>query len=71
MACFADINIKQGSVETYARCGGIFNIHFTANLLRNLPVKKLVNRLRIERIIVMSLSPRFLAHPVVVLRRLA
>jgi len=23
MACFADINIKQGSVETYARCGGI------------------------------------------------
>ena len=41
MACFADINIKQGSVATYARCGGIFNIHFTSNLLRNLPVKKI------------------------------
>jgi len=35
MACFGDINILQGSV---ARCGGIFSIHFTANLPRNLPV---------------------------------
>ena len=35
------INDKlQGSVATYARCGGMFNIHLTANLLRNLPVKK-------------------------------
>ena len=40
MACFADINVSQGSVETHARCGGIFNFHLTANLLRNLPVKK-------------------------------
>ena len=38
MACFADINISQGSVATYARCGGIFNIHLTTNLPRNLPV---------------------------------
>jgi len=38
MACFADINVSQGSVATYARCGGIFTIHLTANLLRNLPV---------------------------------
>ena len=37
-ACFADINVSQGSVATYARCGGIFNSHFTANLLQNLPV---------------------------------
>jgi len=29
MACFADINISQGSVATYVRCGGIFNIHLT------------------------------------------
>ena len=36
-ACFADINVSHGSVATYARCGGIFNIHLTANLLRNLP----------------------------------
>ena len=34
MACFADINISQGSVATYARCGGIFNMHLTANLPR-------------------------------------
>jgi len=46
-ACSADINVSQGSVATYARCGGVFNIHLTANLPRNLPVKyiffKLVN----------------------------
>jgi len=38
MACFADINVSQGSVATYARCDGIFNTHLTANLPRNLPV---------------------------------
>ena len=38
MACFADTNVSQGSVATRARCGGIFNIHLTANLSRNLPV---------------------------------
>ena len=27
MDCFADINVSQGSVATYARCGGIFDIH--------------------------------------------
>ena len=41
MACFADINVLQGSVTTYAKCGGIFNIHLTANLPGNLPVKKI------------------------------
>ena len=40
MACFADINVSQGSVATYARCGGVFNMHLTANLPGNLPVKK-------------------------------
>jgi len=40
MACFADINVSQGSVATRARCGGIFDIHLTSNLPRNLPVKK-------------------------------
>ena len=38
MACFADVNVSQGSVATYAMCGGIFNMHLTANLQRNLPV---------------------------------
>ena len=36
MACFADINVSQGSVPTYAMCGGIFNTHLTANLPKNL-----------------------------------
>jgi len=31
MACFADINVSQGSVATYAKCGGSFDNHFTAN----------------------------------------
>ena len=61
MACFADINVSQGSVATNARCGGIFDIHLTANLPGNMLVK---NRLRFDRIMVMSLWPRFLAHPV-------
>ena len=64
MACFADINVSQGSVATYARCGEMFNIHLAANLLRNLSVKKNVNRLKFDRIVVKSLWLRFLAHPV-------
>jgi len=43
LACFADVNVSQGSVATYARCGGIFNIHLTANLPRNLLVKKITS----------------------------
>ena len=42
MACFTDINVSQGSVATYARRGGIFNIHLTTHLPRNLPVKKIL-----------------------------
>jgi len=40
MSSFADINVPQGSVATSARSGGIFNTHLTANLPRNLSVKK-------------------------------
>jgi len=40
MACLANINVSQGSVATFARCGVIFDICLTANLPRNLPVKK-------------------------------
>ena len=32
MACFADINVSQGSVATYARCGGILNTYLTSDL---------------------------------------
>jgi len=40
MACFADTNVSRGSVAIYARCGGIFNTHLTANFLKDPPVKK-------------------------------
>ena len=36
--------VSQGSVTTYATCGGIFNTHLTANLPRNLAEKKMENR---------------------------
>ena len=44
VACFADINVSQGSVATHARCGGIFNVYLTANLPRNLAVKIFLDR---------------------------
>ena len=47
MVCFADINVLQGSVATYARCSGIFNIHLTANLLGNLPAKTFFESVKI------------------------
>ena len=34
MACFADINVSQGSVATCARCGGIFNISFNSKFTK-------------------------------------
>jgi len=46
MACFADINVSQGSVATYARCSGNFDTHLTANLPRNLPVKKILKSVK-------------------------
>jgi len=49
MACFDDINVSQGCVATYARCGGIFDIHLTTTLQRNLPVKNLAYRLTFSR----------------------
>ena len=33
------MNVSQGNVATYARCGGSVNMHLTANLSRNHPVK--------------------------------
>jgi len=49
MACFADINVSQGSVATYTRCGETFSIHLSANLLRNLPVKKMCKSVKIRQ----------------------
>jgi len=54
------INVSRGSVATYARCGGIFNIRLTTNLPRNLPVIFFKIRLRFDRVMVMSLcGPTF------------
>jgi len=64
MACFADSNVLRGSVARYAKCGEGFNISLTANLSRNLPVKNFLYRLRTDRIMILSLWPRFMAHPV-------
>jgi len=55
MACFADSNVLQGSVATYARCSGIFSIFLTANLPTNIPVKNFLNQLRFDR----SMVPLF------------
>jgi len=49
MACFANINVSQGSVATYATCGDIFDIQLTANLPRNLPVKKILKSVKISQ----------------------
>ena len=43
---------------------GIFNNHFTANSLKNLPMEKFESRLRFDRIMAMSLGVSFLAYPV-------
>ena len=56
---FSDINVLQGSVTTYARCGGIFDSHVAAHLRSNLPVKKSENWLRFNRIITMSFDLTF------------
>jgi len=63
MACFADVNVSQGSVATYARCGRIFNIRLTTNLPRNLAVKYSLNRLTYDRMVVMSLWLCFFGPP--------
>jgi len=59
MASFADINVSQGSLAAYARCGGIFNIHFITNLPRNLPVI-FFKSVKFDRVC----GPTFMAHPI-------
>ena len=63
MACSAYINVSQGSVATYARRVGIFSVHLTDNLTRNLPMEQFLNRLRFGRNMVMSLWPRCFDPP--------
>jgi len=68
MVWFADNNGSQGSVATYARCGGMFNTHSTANLPRNLPVKKICKSVKIgQNYGHESVASFFLARPVVII----
>jgi len=56
MACFADINVLQGSVATCARSGGILNIQLGPNykFTRNSSSEKTIfNRFRFGRIVAM------------------
>ena len=46
MACIADINVSQDSVATYARRGGTADIRLTANLPRNVLVKKFLKSVK-------------------------
>ena len=63
MACLADINVSQGSVATYARSGGIFNIRWTTNLglPRNLSVSFLIG-LDLTKLWSWICGSTFLAH---------
>ena len=47
---FSAINLSQGSAETCARCGGIFDNDFTVNYHEILLRKNFKNRLRFDRI---------------------
>ena len=48
----------------YKWCGGIFNIHLTAHLLRNLPVKSFLIGKNLTELLSWVCGPSFLAHPV-------
>ena len=67
MACFADVNVSQGSVATYARCGKIFNIKFNYKFTRQSPRENFYKiRLDFTELWPQICGPTFLAHPVCV-----
>ena len=59
MACFADISVSQGSVATYTRCGEIFLYPFNCKFTKASSSENFFNRLRIDRIMVVSMAPFF------------
>jgi len=65
MAYFADINVLQVSVATYARRGGIFNMNLIENLPVNPPVKNICELVQIWQNYVHESVAPFLAHPVI------
>ena len=56
--------LNFGSVATYARCGGIYNNHFIANFVENLPVEFFLNRLMFDEVIPIRLVSSFLRDTV-------
>ena len=59
IACFADINVYK---VVWQHMQGVVGLLVTS-LLQILPVKKIVNRLRFDKIMVISVCPHFLRHP--------
>jgi len=59
-----NINISQGSVATYLRCGGITEQEFVANLPLSLPAKNFENWLTFGEVMGKSLVSCFLTHGV-------
>jgi len=60
--------VSQGSVATYARCGGSFNTHLTTNLPRNLPVKNVFKSVHIWQNCGHECVSPFLAYRVVLMQ---
>jgi len=63
MACFADINVSQGSVAIYARCDEIFKYPLNYKFTEESCSEFFLNRFRFDRITVMSLWPHFFGAP--------
>ena len=65
MDCFADINVSQGSVVyNICKVQWDFKYPFNCKFQKESSNGRKLNRLRFDRIVIMSLWPRFLAHPV-------
>ena len=64
MACFADINVSQSRVATYARCGEIFIVLLTANLQKESSSEMFFTSVKIWQHYGHECGSDFLAHPV-------
>ena len=64
IACYLTLMFHKVVWATYSSCGGIFNKHFTVNLLRNLAVKKFWKSDKIWQNYGHEFVASFLAHPV-------
>jgi len=62
---FSNVTISQGSVVMRSRCGGIFSLHFTANLSLSLTVKEFWKSVKIwQSYRYETGGPLFLEHSV-------